>query len=433
MQEIIKVDSQFNGLTSDEFYNSPNDDCRVVCLSSRQVTLIRKALVPLYWSTRFGEYINPTLWRVLDNSEVRELLEETEVNLMANCFDEFAEILGSAIIEASDKLAFAIISANGGNSINVNCGNGTCGNGSGGAGSSSSGYSQTQIPTPGIGTPPEGFSDWSEYNAYSCSVANHIVKVIRDDLERAATVNWNLQTFTVIAGILIPLLLDPIPGDEVLVLVGILIAVHEQAETLLNNMAQVMDDNHDDLVCSLLNQTSVENAELSIEGKWAEVWYASEFASIVWDWAAIQSFNVMVNPDALNKLVDKDTSRTYNEGECDCDDCHLYVEQGTIVSEDGYTYTVESVLSEGSIDYQIVNAWYYDDNDTTCDVPRAFQIISIDGRQPSENTHDDDFYLADNVGVVYQSDVQPTDEYNIVRAVIAGHYQYPFTVTFTWH
>jgi len=82
---LIKPNSQFNPITVDEFYESSNADCRIVCLSSREVTVIRKMLVPAYWETRFGYWVNDRTFQVAENSELIELLEGLEVSLMADC------------------------------------------------------------------------------------------------------------------------------------------------------------------------------------------------------------------------------------------------------------------------------------------------------------------------------------------------------------
>lgn len=315
MNEIIKVNSQFNGITAQEFYNSPADDCRVVCLSSRQVTIIRKALLSMVWRTRFGEYIEPNLWRILDNTELVELVEETEVNLMANCFDDAATIIGEAVVTASENLAFAISAINCGGGINVNCGSGGR-SGSGGAGGSSPPYSTETPIVPGIGDPPEGYASWEEFNNDKCAIASYLVNTLIDDIGRASTINFELQTLVTLAVILAPLLLDPIPGDEIIVLCGILIAIHEQAETILSNMQSVMDDGKADLICEFYNASTPAAAEQAFEAKWSELWYASPYVNILYDWAALQSVNTMVTSEMTNKLFEKQSDKRYTEADC---------------------------------------------------------------------------------------------------------------------
>lgn len=309
-------------------YEEENPTC-YYCLSESTIQICLNALRFVGWPTRWrGDRLdnNPRFpkgetWNKIEAYGAlaqKELLTDMTCDLEAG-FASLAEAIENASPNSGLAMLAAAIAAQqtGGCNVNVNCCSGGSGrNGSGGAGSSAPSYSDVTQGFPPGDPPPDGFEDWSEFNSHKCGMATYLVNTLIDDIGRASTINFNLQTVATLAVILIPLIVDPIPGDELIVLCGILIAIHEQAEQLLDDMAAAMEERKDELICEFYAAQDSASAETAFENKWSEIWYASPYVNVFYDWAAIQSINTMVTSEMTNKLFEPQTSIRLPEGDC---------------------------------------------------------------------------------------------------------------------
>lgn len=342
-----------------EEYETENSTC-YYCLSESTIQIILNALRFVGWRTRWRldrSDNNPRfpLGETWDKIESLGALAQKELLTDMSCELEagFA-LLAEAIENASpnsglEALAAAIAAQQtGGCNVSVNCCSGLGGrSGSGGAGGTPPPYSDVTPGNPATDPPPDGFEDWSEYNSHKCRMATYLVNTLIDDIGRASTINFNLQTVATLGVILIPLIVDPIPGDELIVLCGILIAIHEQAEQLLDDMASAMEERKDELICEFYKASNSATAETAFEAKWSEIWYDSPYVNTFYDWAAINSINTMVTSEMTNMLFESQTSLNLPSGDCtDCVCETLFTfdedEQGFFIQSDNNTGSVLS-------------------------------------------------------------------------------------------
>lgn len=98
-------------------------------------------------------------------------------------------------------------------------------------------------------TVPPGFADFAEYNIYKCDVAEWIVQQVENDLNWFQATNFvTLATTAFIAA-----LLTPIPGDEIIALMGLLVSLALQgvATQGIGDMKNAVSNNRDAILCSM--------------------------------------------------------------------------------------------------------------------------------------------------------------------------------------
>lgn len=225
-----------------------------------------------------------------------------------------AESLAAAIRYLADKLA----SRTGGD----NCDTGNtniCGGGTGGAGNTEGPPTQEVSDTP-TQTPPAGFADWAEYEVYKCSVAALIVNQAKSDTENAQLINWVGVVLSSALPGFIALLVSPMPGDEIMFIVGLCIAAIALGIPIFTGANQALAQGHDDYVCALISADNVGDAisnwENVTEEQIADQGLDPAVAYYVRAW-----LNSFANNDNFNRLFEKDTSINYPPEACpDCSD-----------------------------------------------------------------------------------------------------------------
>ena len=247
----------------------------VICTNLGVLNLIRM-LIRSYglreanWVTSYtaAGYLGPdeTQFDLID-SEVSEFLGETDD--MTFCND---------LTQALNNLSAAFQA-------------GCCGDGSYGAGENEPAES-TNVDD-GL-DPPPGFDTYAEYRTYKCAIANRIIEGIRQDMIWLGA--GTLVTLTATG--LIAALLTPIPGDEILLLVGFLVSIFLQGILATTTAAIVaeIDASRQNLVCLLYdaeNAGDAKGAVLSFMQSALTSVEAALFAA-VWSYASV------------NALFDKD-------------------------------------------------------------------------------------------------------------------------------
>jgi len=221
---------------------------------------------------------------------------------MGSCYEGML-----AIAEALKYAANASLSA--GNCCDVSPG-------SAGAGRHSPPFDPTDITNPGQGDPPDGFDSWEQYYTNKCSVATDIVNTIYADLVRMKTINLIGMTIVSLTPILVGLLLDPIPGDEIVVIGGILLAVVAFGEGLLDSAADVIDNHKDEFICSLYEAPNAETATNDFVWLFSDSWTNDGNSDeLVWSMGSL--IRSMVGPTVTNRLFVLETTRTLPEGNCE--------------------------------------------------------------------------------------------------------------------
>lgn len=200
----------------------------------------------------------------------------------------------------------------------------SCQCGSGGAGGTDTEPSDTDTGDPGDpqGDPPDGFDTWEEYHTYKCGVATKII----DDL--LADFNWYLGLapevrIALAVGSFAIGMLTPIPGDEVAVVMGILLAILQFDITIVTWITNSITNNYDDLVCTLFSATNATQAEANVEQALADA-VDDEFSS--WPdpfvpWQVKELLSLMVSTYSINRLFVKDEALNGKLPTGDCSEC----------------------------------------------------------------------------------------------------------------
>lgn len=315
------------------------------CLSPSTVDIILSALRFCVW---------PTRWRMdrLDNhTRIEKTFEAdalqwgqlaiSEVNYDMACdiaegFDE----LGNAIVAASPNTGLNAIAASlhemaGAIQAMVAQSAACCaggGGGSAGAGPHSPPFDPTEEGAIGEGDPPEGFESWEQYRANKCAVATDIVNNLMASWNRMSTINLVGMTLVSLTPVLIGLLLDPVPGDEIAVIGGVLLATLGLGTVLIDKVIDTLTNHHDDLICALYNATSAANATADFTNAFSDFWTGDGNDALM-GYSARTAIAAMTGSSSTNRLFTLETTRVLPEGDCSgCEDAeggHLVWSRGS--------------------------------------------------------------------------------------------------------
>jgi len=252
----------------------------VICTNEGVLGIIR-VLIRSYglraanWVTSYTDagYIGPdeTQFDLID-SEISKFLEET--NDMSFCSD---------LTTAFNNLAA---------SFQAGC----CGTGSFGAGQNEPPASSQPDEE---GDFPDEFDTYAEYRAYKCDVANRIIEGIKEDMVWLAA--GTLITLTATG--LVLALLTPIPGDEILALVGFVVALLLQGVLTgtATAVADEIDTQREILVCLLYDAVTATAAKAAVSSFMAGLLTSTETAlfNSVWTFASV---NALFGKDLLLEM-----------------------------------------------------------------------------------------------------------------------------------
>lgn len=189
--------------------------------------------------------------------------------------------------------------------VNAAC----CSGGSFGAGSTAP--PNAGFVDDGSTTFPPGFTDRPEYIAAKCAAANYIIASIRADMEFIKTVDIIALTTTA----LVASLLTPVPFDDILALLGFVVALAAQGFliSIAQEVIDFIDANAEELVCTLFKANDSITAETLLQGTFDAS--TSTSASLMADF--------YINSEAMNSLFELST--TVQGGSLtmgvDCDNC----------------------------------------------------------------------------------------------------------------
>lgn len=222
-------------------------------------------------------------------------------------------IMSCANSEIADALNNIAIALNASASATATSGCGSCG--ANGAGQSAPPIDPTVPPTDQEGPPPEGFDSWEQYNANRCAVATDLINKALGSVNNMSIINLAGLTIVSLIPILVPLMLDVVPGDELAVIGGVLLAILAFGTALIDSVSDTILDHKDELICELYSNRSVGEAEAAVEAKFAEV-YDADHPGVPYFYGAVQIFNSLLNPANLNRLIVLNTAVTLPAGDC---------------------------------------------------------------------------------------------------------------------
>ena len=160
-----------------------------------------------------------------------------------------------------------------------------CSTGSGGAGGNAeppNGYQDVGDE------PPNGFDTYGEYETFKCKMATLFIQEILSDLEYVLT----LQIIEITATVLAATLISPIPGDEIVVLVGamLIVAAAGILSSLLSEIIDGLEEDLASLVCDLFLSTDVSGAQ-GVMYSWARDTLSGSAQMLFGWWLGVNSLN----------------------------------------------------------------------------------------------------------------------------------------------
>lgn len=214
------------------------------------------ALLEGFISTpRMGRYWNGETGTITEAQVVGvEILDRNQIleEVLMTCNEDSLAVLGEirdAILAIANRDC---------------CPTGGAGSGVFNSGSRGSGITE-QPPNPYTENPvtedpPNGFDSWAQYRAHKCNAAHDLVKHFKVDLLSLSNLEPSEEAFTAIVAELVAVLLTPIPYDDIASLVGLLTVAALEYSLLAELSAQVQD-NAEDLICTLYNSSNSDGAE----------------------------------------------------------------------------------------------------------------------------------------------------------------------------
>ena len=315
MERVFYFGDKSPVVNPDEYLSLSGETDRIVCLSLRDIHLINAYLWPFTeWRTRFSRPFTR-------NQREESTLEEfTEFQLDVS---DLSERIGEASVSSCADGLLAIAAAIEG-WANSATSSGCCENvGSGGEGQHAPPYNPEVVDAPGEGTPPDGFDSWEQWFTNKCSVATDIVTTMRGDVGRMGTLNLVGATITSLVPALVPLLLDPVPGDEIVVIAAMLLVALGLGYTILDTISTILSTYESELICTLYNATSAEGARADFLSLFSELWVTEGGNSVVAVSAATLVASLL-NSATANRLFTLDTTRELPEGDCsECEEEEL--------------------------------------------------------------------------------------------------------------
>lgn len=193
-----------------------------------------------------------------------------------------------------------------------------------GTGSGSRGTGGTQQPinpyTDDGELPPSGWpqdeTGYGQYKTHKCNAAQDLIDNLQYDLTGLSGLSYAAQTPVGLVGVLITVLLTPVPYDDLVALAGFLIFTGYNY-TLLAEMAAQIEGAEDEIRCILYNSSSAADAETNLITKLEELADAAFTLEADAAWV-VEVCSYMVTNDALNLIFANVPTNTTG---ADCTSC----------------------------------------------------------------------------------------------------------------
>lgn len=329
------------------------DDGVVLCTSKAMLNTIRVLLI--HYGMRYANWVSSHTpagyigvsaeeFDIID-ANISEFLEET--NDMSFC---------SELTEAFNNLTAAFRE-------------GCCDSGSFGAGKDEPPGSANEDDEEDW---PPGFDTYAEYRAYKCDIANRIIEGIRVDVVWLAA-----GTIATLAGsILVATLLTPIPGDEILALVGFALALLAQGvlASVGASLQSDIDAERQELVCILYDAADAASARAAILTYLDSVLTVTEMAlfASLWGYASVNALfdkNVLLETSPLDDAVLCETCAS---------ECEVCVTFRCLPGTSG-VFTIQSPTVIDMVSAQVTTVhWGICDFNSSCADPNLFCGPSVE-------------------------------------------------------
>lgn len=198
------------------------------------------------------------------------------------------------------------------------CCSSTVGGGSAGAGLEPAPANPFDLD-PIEGDPPPGFADWPEYNTYACDMANYILTQMIADIATVFVVGAGAASAAALGTLLLTAIFTPI-GWAALVGLAALFFTLLIAGINAATLTELLEDNRDDLVCSMLSGSDVVS-KLADFGDAIEIAVAADptisALGTIAEGLASDFLKSFASPDSFNRLIEK-VPYEIPSAECDC-------------------------------------------------------------------------------------------------------------------
>lgn len=424
MNRIVKLSKREVFIQKSLLDEASDTSERIVCLTEKEIAVIRWAIFPyLTWNTRLGEWLEPGVAVLADDSDFAEFLElinRLDYDLTGVEFMGCLDTGLTAIAEAIANLQPAPVTVSQQNANNCGCGScsGLAGPDSnlGWVGSGVDPDTEEILPIYG-NRPiddippdewPDGFTSREEYDLDKCQVSNGIIDGLRDSLRNFSTfLSWN-------AGGALGLILVAVTGlivlpVAVLALIAATMAALIFEVAVLSSMSEWIEDHRQEWVCALYKADGTVQA----------VEYISELINEALELIPIEGalgtlvktlILALLNSDTLGQLFEKTAHLDYPDADCSqCEECVGYLDysfsssnNGAVVSSDVcgnspsgsqsvyYTGSTLQVRAEGG---GVINraCVEFDRQTGLCPLPAGY-VLEVRARAVNYNVYVD-FYL----------------------------------------
>lgn len=322
------------------------DDCPelLVLLSERDVNIIYNSVLNIdrFRSRVFNdrEGNNYEIVTLDEFSQFQEFVSDMKVNLGAyNMCNELLE----RIAEALEGM--------------VSMSSGCCGGIEGVSGGSAGSGMEDAPPSDTVdnegshsGSPPPGYSTWDEFDQEKCNWAQYIYDQIIADVATMSLVVIGTTGATGLAGILIPLLTNPVGWVLILSIATTMIAATVEA-AFYGWISTHLDTYRDDYICSMLDGEDVGDSVSNFASR-VDVNLADDanFNSLTGYWAST-ILKGLGNVGSFNRMYDKQ-SLDIPDADCPCggETVDYTVVEGTETSSHPSNPFTVDMQAESSVD-----------------------------------------------------------------------------------
>lgn len=209
----------------------------------------------------------------------------------------------SAFLEETNDMSFCSELTEAFNNLALSFRAGCCDDGSYGAGKAEPPASENGDDEEDF---PPGFDTYEEYRTYKCDIANRLIQGIITDID------WieGGTLLTLVFSIFVATLLTPIPGDEILGLVGLCVALLLQGVLTATAAAvsTALDDNRQDLVCILYDAVDADTAKTAVTDYLDSELTSTQLGlfAYLWGFASVNALfdkNVLLETSPLDDAV----------------------------------------------------------------------------------------------------------------------------------
>lgn len=277
---------------------------RLIFLSERDWNMIWQATKDIdLWQSRVWLEANGENYLTVDDTQFETFQNwVSDMRIHLGDFEMIEEVLAE-IRDAIQALVDKPCCPDGGTSGS---------RGSGQSDSPPNPYNQEETPD----DPPPGFEDMEVFDTHKCNQAQDIVNQLKADLVGLSGIEYSAQPPAGIIGVLIAILLTPIPYDDLIALVGFLIYT-ALSYSLLATTAGEIDDDNENAICSLYSAPDVETARSNFLA------YITDLADAAFPLPeevefVVEAVGYMLTNDSLNRLF---TNQPTNSSAADCSEC----------------------------------------------------------------------------------------------------------------